>query len=515
MRKTPAIAAFFLLCLILVILGAAWKPDAFTAIVPDLSRKSLGDYLSAFLGQLPSKGRGHDPFAAIMLELTLLIGMVIAARWLAARMHQPPVLGELLIGALLGNLGYWLGLPFFSFVMDYGSAAPLFEQVWRSGASVLDAATRVFGPQELLPGGHGYEVVQLLTGTRALANVNSGVSLWLFSSLGIVLLLFNVGLKTGVRQLREVGAGAARVAVAGALGSLVLGLLVAWLLLGDTSLAGRIFIAAALCATSIGISTRVLEDIGRHATPEGQMILGACVLNDLIGLVLLAVCIELVVKGRIEYLSVAWLLVASGLFLAAIVLFSDRFGQRLAQQLNRIRTPEIRFLLPLAFAFFLGWVCSELGLSGTVGGFAAGLILSDEALREKTKEMLMPLIALFTPIFFLLIGMQVNLAAFLHWQTLVLTLALLFAAVAGKLPAALVAGPTVDHLTVGLGMLPRGEVALIFVGVGKSLGVIPSDVFAALIVVIITLAFGTGIALKWAFGPRPPALQRFARLLGG
>ncbi len=457
------------------------------------------------------------PFADIMLELALLLTMVLAARWLSSRWRQPDVLGELLVGVLVGNLGYWLGVPFFTFVMSYGAASPVFDQVWQGGVSVALAAAQVFSPAELAPGGRGHEVLRLLSGHHALANANAGLSLWLFSSLGIILLLFHVGLKTGIHQLRRVGTDAARVAVAGALGTLIAALIVTWLLPVHLSGAGRFFVASALAATSIGVATRMLEDLGKADTPEGRVILGACVLNDLLGLVLLAVAIELVVKGHLDLLAVAWLLASSAAFLAAIVVYGDRLGRPLAQQLNRIGPVEARFLAPLAFAFLLGWLCSSLGLSGTVGGFAAGLILSDEALRDKTKEMLVPLIAVFTPIFFLLIGMQVNLAVFLEWQTLVLTAALLLAAVVGKLPAALVAGPQVDRAAIALGMLPRGEVALIFVGVGRSLGVIDDQLFAALVSVVILLAFGSGLALKWAFDPRSARAQavlgRLNRLL--
>ena len=459
----------------------------------------------------PSQPLLPDPFASIMLELALLLTMVVVARWLTSRLRQPAVLGELLIGVLVGNLGYWLGLPFFTFVMSYGAASPVFDQVWQNGVSVGQAAAQVFSPEELAPGGRGHEVLRLLSNGHALANVNTGISLWLFSSLGIILLLFNVGLKTGVRQVRGVGGDAARVAVAGALGTVLVALAVVWLLPLGLSPAGRFFVAATLSATSIGVATRMLEDIDKTDTPEGRLILGACVLNDVIGLVLLALAIELVVKGHLDVPAVAWLLASSAAFLGAIVIFGDGLGGPLAHQLNRLSPPELRFLAPLAFAFLLGWLCSTLGLSGTVGGFAAGLILADEALRDKTKEMLVPLIAVFTPVFFLLIGMQVNLGVFLQWQTLLLTAVLLLAAVLGKLVTAWVAGSGVDRATVALGMLPRGEVALIFVGVGRSLDIIDDRLFAALVAVIILLAFGSGLALKWAFAPRSP---RAAALLG-
>ncbi|MGA7978956.1 MAG: cation:proton antiporter [Chromatiaceae bacterium] len=451
----------------------------------------------------PHPAGEHHAFAFILLELTILIGMVIAARWLADRFKQPAVLGELVIGVVLGNVGYWLGLPFFSFVMDYGIASPLFEQVWRSGASVVDAASHVFGPNELVPGGKGYEVVHLMTGAGGLTNVNIGVSLWLFSSLGIVLLLFNVGLETGLTQLRQVGSKASLVAVVGVFATFLLGLAGTFWLLPDYTPTAHVFLAATLCATSIGISTRVFKDLDKQDTPEGRIVLGACVLNDLLGLVLLAVCIELVLKGHIDYGETAWIIFLSSAFLGAIVLLGDRLGNRISGLLNALKTNETRFLLPLAFAFSMGWFASQIGLSGTVGGFAAGLVLSDESLRARMKELLMPLVSIFTPIFFLLIGMQVNLSTFLNWETPALTVVLFLVAVGGKLLAGLSAGRSVDRLSVGMGMLPRGEVALIFASIGKGLGVIDSDAYAALIVVIIAMAFAATVSLKWSFARQP------------
>lgn len=173
----------------LLLLGIMLAPPPVAAA--DSVTTSAGTAATALTPNHPParSAEEYDAFAFILLELTILIAMVIAARWLADRFRQPAVLGELVIGVALGNIGYWLGLPFFSFVMDYGIASPLFEQVWRSGASVVEAASRVFGPSELVPGGKGYEVVHLMTGAGGLTNVNIGVSLWLFSSLGIVLLL--------------------------------------------------------------------------------------------------------------------------------------------------------------------------------------------------------------------------------------------------------------------------------------------------------------------------------------
>jgi Kef-type K+ transport system membrane component KefB len=455
----------------------------------------------------PATQQQH-PFAFILLELSLLIGMVIVARWLSDRFRQPVVLAELIVGVALGNIGYWLGLPFFSFIMDYGIASPLFEQVWRSGASVVEAASHVFGPKELVPGGKGYEVVHLMTGAEGLTNVNIGVSMWLFSSLGIVLLLFNVGLETGLSQLRQVGLRASIVAVVGVLATFLLALGAGVWLLDDYTPAARVFLAASLCATSIGISTRVFKDLGKQDTPEAQIVLGASVLNDLLGLVLLTVCIGLVLKGHIAYGSTAWIVFLSSTFVGVVVLLGDRFGHRMSRMLTALKANETRFLLPLAFAFLMGWLASRIGLSSTVGAFAAGLVLSGQSSRAPIKDVLTPMIAIFTPIFFLLIGMQVNLSTFLHWQTPALTAVLLIVAIAGKLLAGLSVGPGADGLRVGLGMLPRGEVALIFASIGKGLGVLNSDVYAALILVIIAMAFASTMSLRWSFGRGAPTAAR-------
>jgi Kef-type K+ transport system membrane component KefB len=392
--------------------------------------------------------------------------------------------------------------------MDYGIASPLFEQVWRSGSSVVEAASHVFGPSDLAPGGKGYEVVHLMTGAGGLTNVNIGVSLWLFSSLGIVLLLFDVGLETGLGQLRQVGLKASRVALVGVFATFLLGLAATYWLLTDYPPAARTFLAATLCATSIGISTRVFKDLDKQDTREGRLVLGACVFNDLLGLVLLTVCIGVVLSGGIAYREIARILVLSAAFLGVIVLLGDRLGGRISGLLNALKTNDARFLLPLAFAFATGWLASRIGLSGTVGGFAAGLVLSDESLRARMKELLAPLISIFAPIFFLLIGMQVNLATFLTWETPALTLVLLLVAVAGKLLAGLAAGADMDRLSVGVGMLPRGEVALIFASIGKGLGVLDNDAYAAVIVVIIALAIAATVALKWSFARNEAAGRR-------
>ena len=160
-------------------------------------------------------------------------------------------------------------------------------------------------------------------------------------------------------------------------------------------------------------------------------------------------------------------------------------------------------MFPIALAFTLAWLASSIQLASIVGAFAAGLIVSDEYFHQdrnglKIEDLVEPLESIFAPVFFVLIGMQVNLAVFVEPSTLLLAAAFTVVAVVGKIAAGAVAGPDVDRLTVGIGMVPRGEVGLIFASIGKALGVLDDTMFSAIVVMVIVTTFGTPLALRWS-----------------
>jgi Kef-type K+ transport system membrane component KefB len=416
-----------------------------------------------------------DPFAYVVLGLACVITVAILGRWLAGRFKQPPVLGELLIGLLVGNVGYWLGLPLFVLIMHLGEARPVFREVWRSGDAVADAASRVLGPSTLQLGGLGEMLLPLVIGPDGLPLVYLGFALSLFSTLGVLILAFMVGLQSSVAEMREVGLRASLVAVVGVVAPFALGLGLCMGLLPDDGMPAHLFVAATLCATSVGITARVLKDLGRIQTGEARVILGAAVIDDILGLLLLALVVGIAATGRVDPAEVAWLVVVSLLFLGSVLLF----GERIARSAARIQ------------------------LASIVGAFAAGLVISEEYFSEdsrgwKIQDLVAPLEAIFAPVFFVLMGMQVNLASFAESSTLLLAGAFTAVAIVGKLAAGAPAGRDLDRLSVGMGMVPRGEVGLIFASVGKGIGVVNDAVFSAIVIMVIVTTFIAPLGLRWS-----------------
>jgi Kef-type K+ transport system membrane component KefB len=443
-----------------------------------------------------------DPFAFVVLGLASVVTIAMFGRWLAGRFRQPPVLGELVIGVLVGNVGYWLGLPLFAVVMHLGDARPVFREVWRSGEAVSVVAARVLGPESLEPGGVAAELLPLTIGPHGLPLVYAGFALSLFSVLGVLILAFMVGLQSSVAELRKVGGRASLVAVVGVAAPFVLGVVLGGWLLPEEGTSAHLFVAATLCATSVGITARVLKDLGKVQTAEARVILGAALIDDVLGLLLLAVVAGIAATGSVDPVEVARLSGLSVLFLGVVLLFGERIARGAAHIFERLDREGGKLLFPLALAFSLAWVADLIQLASIVGAFAGGLIISEEYFAKgsrgwKIEDLVAPLETIFAPVFFVLMGMQVNLASFADPSTLILAGAFTAAAIVGKLVAGLPAGRGVDRLSVGMGMVPRGEVGLIFASIGKTMGVVGDAVFSAIVIMVIMTTFVTPIALRW------------------
>jgi Kef-type K+ transport system membrane component KefB len=444
-----------------------------------------------------------DPFAYVVLGLACVITIAILGRWLAGRFKQPPVLGELLIGLLVGNVGYWFGLPLFVLIMHLGEARPVFREVWRSGDAVADVTSRVLGPSTLQLGGLGEMLLPLVIGPHGLPLVYLGFALSLFSTLGVLILAFMVGLQSSVSEMREVGLRASLVAVVGVVAPFALGLVLCAGLLPDEGMPAHLFVAATLCATSVGITGRVFQDLGRIQTGEARVILGAAVIDDVLGLLVLAVVLGIAATGSVDPAEVAWTMAVSVLFLGGVLLFGERIARSAARTFEGLDRQQGKLLFPIALAFALAWLASMVQLASIVGAFAAGLIISEEYFSEdsrgwKIQDLVAPLEAIFAPVFFVLMGMQVNLASFAEPSTLVLAGAFTAIAIVGKLAAGAPAGRDLDRLSVGIGMVPRGEVGLIFASVGKGIGVVNDAVFSAIVIMVIVTTFITPLGLRWS-----------------
>jgi Kef-type K+ transport system membrane component KefB len=455
---------------------------------------------------------GHtDPFSDILLQLAVVIVAAVFGRWAASRFHQPAVLGELLIGVVVGNIGYWFQRPLFVLVMHLDSVSAVFRSVWNTGLSVSEAIQQVFSAAELAPGGSGELLVQILTGPGAAKFVLMGFAFWVFSSLGVILLLFMVGLESSVEEMMHVGARATLVAVVGIVAPFLLGVgASAWLLPGSPS-SVHLFLGATLAATSVGITARVFKDLNKLHTAEAKVILGAAVIDDILGLIILAVVVGIVATGEVRVTDVARILVLAFMFLVTLIVFGDRIVRRTLSVFGRWERQNLKLLFPLTLCFVAAWMANLIGLAAIVGAFAAGLIVTEKHFepygdsRGTATELIAPLEALFAPVFFVLMGMQVNLASFLQPGTVGLALAFVVAALVGKLVAGLPAGRGIDRLSVGIGMIPRGEVGLIFASIGKGLGVVSEGVFSAVVIMVIVTTLITPIGLKWSLARATPA----------
>jgi Kef-type K+ transport system membrane component KefB len=399
-----------------------------------------------------------DPIAAIVAWLALILFAAKLGGDLASRLGQPAVVGELLIGVLLGNLGL-LGLP------------------WLQGAG-------------------------------------SDPTLDMLARLGVLILLFEVGLESTVAQMLRVGGSALLVATLGVVVPLLLGWGVSAWLLPSAGSYTHAFIGATLCATSVGITARVLQELQRPQSPEARIILGAAVIDDVLGLVVLAAvsgALGAANGGRALSASFIVVLVTKALvFLAGSLALGVWISPRLFSVASRLQARGVLLALGLSFCFLLSWVATLLGLAPIVGAFAAGLILEDANYHDFVSkgerplgELIHPISSFLVPIFFVVMGMRTDLRVFTHPTALFLAAALTAAAIVGKQVCAVgVLARDVDRLTVGLGMIPRGEVGLIFANAGLSLSVagkpvISADTFSALVVMVIATTLVTPPALAW------------------
>lgn len=408
---------------------------------------------------IASAAGGHeDPVSIVVLSLALILAGAKLAGDLAARVGQPPVLGELLVGIVLGNL--------------------------------------------------------TLAGIGWFEGISESVVIEAFAGLGVILLLFEVGLESTVRDMLKVGVTSLLVAVIGVVVPFALGWGVSALLLPEASIYVHAFIGATLTATSVGITARVLQDLGASQTPEARVILGAAVIDDVLGLIVLAVVGGVISAANTgtEMASTDVLLILgkSVAFLFGALALGLVISPRLFKLASKLRGNGVLLSVALAFCFVVAWSASAIGLAPIVGAYAAGLILEAVHYRDFTdrgehqlEELIHPITAFLVPVFFVSMGMNVDLRAFARVDVLGLAAAMTLAAFIGKQACSLGARGGLDRLTVGLGMVPRGEVGLIFanIGLGLSVGgerIIDEATFAAVVMMVIVTTMVTPPALKWS-----------------
>ncbi|MBK9594427.1 MAG: cation:proton antiporter [Rhodocyclales bacterium] len=422
--------------------------------------------IALLLSLLPSSalaaGGGVVGENLVWLALILIAARLFAP--LAQKLGFPAVLGELLLGVALGNLSLF-GFHYF----DSVAKDPIIAFI---------------------------------------------------AELGVIVLLLQIGLETRLGELVRVGGRATAVAAIGIAAPFALGtFLVGPLLLPGQSQNAYLFLGATLAATSVGITGRVFRDLGKLDSREARIVLGAAVIDDVLGLVILAVVSGLVQSGKVSLGGTAWIIAEAGLFLGGSIWIGRLIAPHSSRWLARLDAgPSMLFAQVLATGLFLAWLAHAIGLAPIIGAFAAGLLFEPvflrhfetprivqeaapllpageagralRALMEKHahhqhESMIEPIGYFFVPVFFVLTGMQVDLRTLADPMLVAIALGITIAAVAGKLVAGFAAGRGSSPWVVGWGMVPRGEVGLIFAVAGRQLGVLSESMFSIIVIMVI------------------------------
>ena len=407
-------------------------------------------------------GDATDAVPTVLLALALVVVGAKLAGELVERLGQPAVLGELLVGIALGNMGL------------------------------------VGGPD-----------------TSGLA---SNETLTVLAELGAVLLLFHVGLESTPKEMMAVGGRAMVVAVVGVATPMLLGFGVGEFMRPRESWMLHAFLGAMLAATSVGITARVLKDADALQTRFARIILGAAVIDDVLGLLVLAVVSGIIRAAAtgvaLSAGAVVLILAKAFLFLVGALVIGSLLSPRVFRGALALRSRGVVLALSLGLCFVLSYLALRAGLAPIVGAFAAGLVLEEVHFEGHVKrgepplhESLEPLIALLVPVFFVRMGMLVDLRSFASLSVLAFAALLTLAAIVGKLACALATPKGVSGLTVGLGMMPRGEVGLIFAAIGARLvvngqPVVDSGTYAAAVFMVVATTMATPPLLLWSIRKR-------------
>ncbi|GIX44138.1 MAG: Na+/H+-exchanging protein [Candidatus Sumerlaea sp.] len=422
------------------------------------------------------ESKADKPHAAGLVEevLIVLILILLAAKVggdLFERFGQPAVLGELIFGMVLGNLSLF-HMPFLSDSLD---------------RIVHDPTVDLF--------------------------------ITVIAEIGVILLLFEVGLEATVREMVSVGPSSLLVACLGVVAPMALGFLVGEIFLPQEPWTVHLYLGAVLAATSVGITARVLSDLGKMQLREAKIVLGAAVIDDVLGLIVLAAVqgiITAVNSGQqISLWAVAWIVVKALLFFILAIALGLAVSRKLFHWATYLRGKGILLTVTLIWCFAISYIAAKVGLAPIVGAFAAGLVLEEatflnwEGREEPLEKLLKPVCDFLVPVFFVHMGMKVQLAVFAQWHVLGFALALTVAAIAGKQICALgVLEKGLKRMVVGLGMVPRGEVGLIVASIGAAMrtpeghSVIATDTFSAIVIMVVVTTMMTPPLLKWALSRR-------------
>jgi Kef-type K+ transport system membrane component KefB len=401
---------------------------------------------------------------------------------LSKRLDLPPVLGELIAGVVVGvSALHLLMFP-------------------ESGAQASDSMIMTIL--------QGIDPISPATLAGIFQSQSEAISI--LAELGVIVLLFEIGLESDLQQLKAVGSQAAAVAcvgVAAPFAAATGGLM--WLF--HVPAIPAIFAGAALTATSIGITAKVLSELGQLKSKEGQIIVGAAVIDDVLGILVLAVVASLAKTGTIDIANVLYLIVSATVFLVGSVLLGSFFNQSFVAVVQKLQTRGNIVIPALIFAFFMAFLANALHLEAILGAFAAGLVLDETDQRNELDAQVKPIADLLVPIFFVTVGAKADLTVLNpmvpeNLSGLVIAAFLMVVAIVGKVITGWVVFglPGINRLAIGIGMIPRGEVGLVFAGIGSASGALDKPLAAAMIIMVILTTFLAPPLLRFAFNAAEP-----------
>ncbi|MEM9148940.1 MAG: cation:proton antiporter [Cyanobacteria bacterium P01_F01_bin.3] len=435
---------------------------------------------SATLLTVASSAEGEHEVKTLAVAIALMTVLVfLVAQFfgeIAARIGLPAVLGELIAGLVIGVSGVKL-------------------LILGSGDQVAPWAVTLV---QIFSGSDATSIREIFDGPIKIL-VND------YAATGVGVLLFKIGLEADLNELIKVGPQAATVAIAGVILPMVAGFI------GLTALfhlptVPALFAAAALTATSIGITSRIMQDMGVLNTKEGQIILGAAVLDDILGIAILAVAIGIAEHGTLELSSVLSTIISATVFVVAAIVLNKTFGPKYINFLSKLKNPYSVLIGAIVFLSAMAVISHAIGLEEILGCFAAGIILGDTKETHALEKACDPLVALFATVFFVTIGAKtdltvLNLANPESREGLIIAAFLIVVAIAGKLAAGYVlfTQDTVNCLAIGTGMIPRGEVGLVFAGLGAAAGAVTGALNVAIVLMVIATTFIAPPMLRWVF----------------
>ncbi|WP_446364367.1 cation:proton antiporter [Coleofasciculus sp. G3-WIS-01] len=428
---------------------------------------------------------GSIVLAGVLLSLVVIYLASKLGGELSKAVDLPPVLGELVGGVVVGVSA--LHLLIFPESGAVAADSLLMKLLQWIGNLSPEAVISVFETQS--------EVVSVL------------------AEIGVIILLFEIGLESDLRELKEVGYQAAIVAVVGVVAPFAGGT-AGLMFFFHVAAIPAIFAGAALTATSIGITSKVLSELGRLKSKEGQIIVGAAVIDDVLGIIVLAVVASLAKTGEVDVFNVIYLIISATVFLLGSIFLGKFFNHSFVTIADKLQTRGKLVIPAFTFAFLMAFLANVIQLEAILGAFAAGLVLDETDKRKELDKQVVPIADILVPIFFVTVGAKADLGVLnpavpANREGLVIAVFLIAVAIIGKLITGwtFIGQPQINRFAIGVGMIPRGEVGLVFAGIGSASGVLSKPLEAAIIIMVILTTFLAPPFLRIAFKGSPESAE--------